>query len=164
MKFKYFKLFFFLLTLFAISIPAYSQFSYYIRMEEVEIRGLLSVRKIAGLGVQYTNDGKKLMTWQDIELQTGVVVIFDGMGKSESCTLIPFTPKDLYEFKVVFSKNHQVIGTTEWISTLGNRKFKILMQYNSTYTKYCFFITEISKLDELIKRLKPSVVRQPGGY
>lgn len=51
----------FLLLPLLLSISCFAQFSYYLRLDETEVRNLLAIRKIDGLGVRYTNDGQKIL-------------------------------------------------------------------------------------------------------
>ncbi|WP_217607358.1 hypothetical protein [Chitinophaga sp. GbtcB8] len=156
-----------IIALITFSLPGFSQFTYYIGLEEVTIRKEVSNRNIQNLITDYSMDGQKVLAWKDLELKTAIIVLFDGYGKGKSCTLIPFTAKDIYEFKEVFNKNHKIIDATTWLNTIENKTFKISFQYLKAFSKYGFVITDYDqeltnkKLDELIKKLKPSADRLP---
>jgi len=149
------------------NFPALSQFTYYIGMEEIAIKKVISTRSIQDLVTDYSVDGQKVMAWKDLELKTAIIVLFDGYGKGKSCTLIPFTAKDIYEFKEVFNKSHKIIDATTWLNTIENKTFKISFQYLKAFSKYGFVITDynqelgLKQLDELIKKLRSSADKLP---
>lgn len=157
----------FLLLIFIIAfkIEGFSQSTYYIGWEEPAIRKSIAAREIKDLITSYTVDGQKTMAWRDMELKTVMIVIFDGLGKGVSCTFLPFTEKDIYEFKVIFNKNHQLIDSNVWISKIGSRSFKISFQFiGGIFKKYGFIITDYdqelrnNKLNELVEKMKQNPV------